>query len=144
VTLARDFLTLPTLKGIITDQHLQERNRIGRTVALLARLLHDGWTSTARAVAADRETALHIDPASGVAQAYATADHDTPYVWFMQTRAGPDECEAGLPLTMRDVDVYRVGPGASFDIGAWSGAGGIAYTLSVEQGQLSSSRTDTY
>ncbi len=32
LTLARDFLTLPRLEGVITDQHLQERDRIGRTV----------------------------------------------------------------------------------------------------------------
>ena len=30
-------------QGVLTDQHLQERDRIGRTVTLLARLLHDGW-----------------------------------------------------------------------------------------------------
>ena len=34
VTLERDFLGLPRLKGLLTDQHLQERDRIGRTVAL--------------------------------------------------------------------------------------------------------------
>ena len=33
VTLDRDFLSLPKLGGIITDQHLHERDRIGRTVA---------------------------------------------------------------------------------------------------------------
>ena len=32
-------------QACITDQHLQERDRIGRTVALMARLLQDGWTT---------------------------------------------------------------------------------------------------
>ena len=63
LTLARGFLSLPRFENIVTDQHLQERDRIGRTVALLSRLQKDGWASRPRAIAADRETALHIDPA---------------------------------------------------------------------------------
>ena len=46
VTLERDFLVLPGLQGVLTDQHLWERDRIGRTVALMARLVQDGWTTT--------------------------------------------------------------------------------------------------
>ena len=45
LTLDRDFVALPWLNGKITDQHLQERDRMGRTIALLARLVNDGWTS---------------------------------------------------------------------------------------------------
>ena len=66
LTLDRDFLALPRLQGLITDQHLQERDRMGRTVAFLARLVKDGWTSQGLAIAADRETALHVDPVDGV------------------------------------------------------------------------------
>jgi cyanophycinase len=144
VTLARDFLTLPTLKGVITDQHLEERDRIGRTVALLARLVQDEWTASARAIAADRETALHVDPATGHARVFATAKHDTPYIWFLRTRGKADRVRPGLPLTIHDVEVYRIGPGATFDLPAWSGDGGIAYTLSADNGQLTSSRGNPY
>ncbi len=144
VTLARDFLALPILKGVITDQHLQERDRIGRTVALLARLVQDEWTANARAIAADRETALHVDPATGHATVFATAEHETPYVWFMRTRGKAAGVRRGLPLTMHDVDVYRIGPGASFDLVAWRGEGGIAYSLAVDNGRLTSTRTDIY
>ncbi len=144
LTLARDFLALPALASILTDQHLQERDRIGRTVAMLARLVHDGWTPQARAIAADRETSLHVDPATGMAQVFATADHETPYVYFMRTTAGPDACEAGQPLTIRGVDVYRIGPGGLFDLEEWTGKDGIAYTLSVDAGKLFSSRGEIY
>ncbi len=144
VTLARDFLTLPMLKGVITDQHLKERDRIGRTVALLGRLVQDEWTASARAIAADRETALHIDPATGHAQVFATAGHESPHIWFMRTRGKADCVRPGLPLTIHDVEVYRVGPGASFDLAAWSGDGGIAYSLDVNEGVLTSSRADIY
>ena len=75
LTLDRDFLALPKLNGKITDQHLQERDRMGRTVAFLARLVRDGWTSDGRAIAADRETALHVDPSDGKSRG---AEHPHP------------------------------------------------------------------
>jgi len=144
LTLERDFLVVPRLAGIITDQHLQERDRIGRTVALMARLLQDGWTTEARAIAADRETAVHIDPVTGVAQVFATKDHPTPYAYFMSASNEPERCQPGQPLTFRNVDVYRLGPGGKFDLGTWTGTGGVPYRLSAEDGRLQSSRDSIY
>ena len=145
VTLDRDFLKLPKLGGIITDQHLHERDRIGRTVTLLARLVHDGWTKQGRGIAADRETALHVDPATGVAQVYGTPTHPTPFVYFLSTPGPPEVCAPGTPLSFRNVAVYRIGPGdGRFYLDDWRGEGGIAYTLSVDAGVLSSSRGEIY
>jgi cyanophycinase len=144
VTLSRDFLVMPGLRGVITDQHLWERDRLGRTVALLARLVQDGWTPQARAIAADRETALHIDPLDGTAEVLATADHPTPYVYFLRTSRPPERCQPEHPLTIRDVEVYRLAPGGRFDLGAWQGRGGIAYRLHAVDGLLTSSRGGIY
>ena len=144
LTLDRDFLTLPKLGGLITDQHLQERDRMGRTVTFLARLVRDGWTAQGRAIAADRETALHVDPTTGAAQVFTTPTHPTPFVYFLTTPGPPEICEPGIPLTFRNVAVYRIGPGNSFDLTRWRGTGGIAYTLTVEAGALSSSRGEIY
>jgi len=144
LTLARDFLALPGLENVITDQHLQERDRIGRTVALLARLQQDGWSETPRAIAADRETALHIDPATGVAEVFATADHPTPFVYFMRPAGPPTACEGGKPLTTGAIAIYRLGPGGKFDLTRWKGTGGIEYTLGVTNGVLHSSRGNNY
>lgn len=144
VTLARDFLSLPRLGGILTDQHLQERDRIGRTVTLLARLVKDGWASEPRAIAADRETTVHVDPKDGTAEVFATATHRTPFAYFMRPTRAPERCEAGQPLTFRDVEVYRIGPGGHFDLAAWRGTGGISYRLSAEAGVLRSSRGGAY
>ncbi len=144
LTLARDFLVLPKLGNIITDQHLQERDRIGRTIAFLARLVSDGWTVQGRAIAADRETAVHIDPATGIAKVFATADHETPFVYFMRTPGKPEACVSGEPLTFRNIEVYRIDPSGSFDIDRWQGSGGISYTLSVMNGKLFSSRDSIY
>lgn len=144
VTLERGFLALPKLEGILTDQHLQERDRIGRTVALLARLIADEWTATPRAIAADRETAVYVDPADGSVEARATADHPTPYAYFLRPARPPGRCRPGEPLTLFDVDVYRIGPGGRFDLDDWRGSGGVGYRLSVRDGVLSSSQGSAY
>ena len=144
LTLARGFLALPRLENVITDQHLQERDRIGRTVALLSRLQQDGWSQRPRAIAADRETALHVNPVSGIAEVFATADHPTPYVYFMRPVGPPDACRRGEPLDTGAIEVYRLGPGGRFDLGNWRGTGGVAYELRAGDGVLQSSRESNY
>ena len=144
LTLERDFLSLPRLGGLITDQHLQERDRMGRTVAFLARLVHDGWTARGRAIAADRETAVHVNPAAGTVEVFATPTHTTPYVYFLETPGPPEVCAPETPLTYRDVSVYRIGPGGTFDLVRWKGTHGIAYALSAVDGVLTSSNGSVY
>jgi cyanophycinase len=144
LTLDRDFLALPWLDRIITDQHLQERDRMGRTVAFLARLVKDGWTSEGRAIAADRETALHVNPVDGTSEVLSHGNHTTPYVYFLTTPGPPEVCEPKTPLTYRNISVYRIGPGGTFDLDTWTGQGGTAYFLSAEDGELVSSRGEIY
>ena len=144
LTLERDFLALPRLGGILTDQHLQERDRIGRTLALLARLMTDGWTRAPRAIAADRETAVHVDPTDGSIEVHATGDHFSPFAYFLSPSRRPDRCVPGQPLTLLDVDVYRIGPGGRFNLIQWQGSGGIGYRLGVRNGVLESSRAEAY
>ena len=117
-----------------------KRDRIGRTVALLARLLQDRWTTDAKAIAADRETAVHIDPITGIAQVFATKDHLTPFAYFMRANRLPERCAPGHPLTFSKVDLYRLAPGVKFERAAWKGEGRLGYRLSVESGVLRSSR----
>ena len=119
VTIERGFLSLPRLGGILTDQHLQERDRIGRTVTMLARLMQDGWSSKPRAIAADRETALHVDPQHGTAEVFATATHPTPYVYFLRPTKPPDRCEPGQP-TSSDLREFEQTISANLSV-RWAG-----------------------
>jgi cyanophycinase-like exopeptidase len=138
VTLDRDFLVVPHMAGIITDQHLIERDRLGRTLTFMARIAADGWAPESKAIAIDRETAVLVD-AAGRAAIVANADHPTPFAYFI--RAGvPEVCAPGTPLTYRNMSVYRVQPGAAFDLRAWRGRGGTAYTLNVEAGAITSTQ----
>jgi len=144
LTLEADFLNLPGLENIITDQHLIERDRIGRTVALMARLVEDGITPTARAIAADRETAVHIDPDSGAVEIFAVDDHESPYVYFMRTTEEAGVVVRGEPLKIKGVEVYRAAAGDAFNLDSWTGAGGVSYLFNVKNGVLKSSRKEVY
>lgn len=139
VTLDRDFLTLPFLGNVITDSHFAERDRMGRFVTFLARLVANGWTPAARGIAIDSETAVLVDTA-GQATVVSNPGDATPYAYFV---AGPGPAEviaAKTPLTYQNVAVYRVTPGATFDLTQWQGTGGLSYTVSAVAGALTSSR----
>lgn len=138
VLLDRDFLSLRHLENLITDTHFVERDRLGRTLVFLARLIQDGWAETPRAIAVDRETAVLVEP-SGRA---TVAGKNTAY--FLSTTRPPDVCEPGKPLTLGGVNVYRVTASGTFDLPSWRGTGGLAYSLDALNGVVTSSRGELY
>ncbi|MEX2270999.1 MAG: cyanophycinase [Vicinamibacterales bacterium] len=140
VELDRDFLSLKHLENLMTDTHFVERDRLGRLLVFLARIQHDGWSQSPRAIAVDRQTAVLIEP-SGKA---TVVGRNTAY--FLNTTTAPAVCEPGKPLTMRGVNVYRIGTTApaTFDLPSWKGMGGLAYSLDVVNGVITSSRGELY
>jgi cyanophycinase len=138
VTLERGFLALPRMNGIITDSHFVPRDRLGRLLVFLARIVQDGWSPTARAIAVDQEAALLVE-ADGSAAAVGKGP-----VYFMETTSRPTACRPGLPLTIDGIRTVRVAPGGSFDLTSWSGPGATPYELSVDAGKVSSSTGSIY
>ena len=55
-----DFLKAPYLQNIITDQHFLTRDREGRSMVFLGRILKD-WNIAAKGIAVDERTAVCID-----------------------------------------------------------------------------------
>jgi cyanophycinase len=135
VTVVRDFLKVPGLENILTDSHFAKRDRMGRSLGFLARIVQDGWSKTPREIAIDEKSALLVE-ASGRAKVVGTGLG----VYFLQVTDAPQVCKPGQPLTLRNVAAYRAPTGAAFDIRAWSGDGGEAYSISVELGQVHTSR----
>ena len=85
-----------------------------------------------------------MDPETGSAEVFTTPTHPTPFVYFLRTPGPPELCEPETPLTYLNVSVYRIGPGGTFDIDEWQGTGGISYTLSAQDGVLTSSNGAIY
>jgi cyanophycinase-like exopeptidase len=141
ITLDSDFLSLRYMQGIITDQHLIERDRLGRTLTFMARIVADGWAAESKAIAIDRETAVLVEGDTGRASIVANASHPTPYAYFL--RGGtPQVVVAKTPLTYTNIEVQRASPGSTFDVPAWSGKKIVAYTLNVVNGVISSTQQD--
>lgn len=135
VTVVRDFLKIPVLENILTDSHFAKRDRMGRSLGFLARIVQDGWSKTPREIAIDEKSALLVE-ASGVGKVVGTGLG----VYFLQVAEAPELCKPGQPLTWRNVAAYRAPTGATFDVRTWSGDGGEPYSIAVESGQIRTSR----
>lgn len=134
VTLGRDFLTLPAMDRVITDSHLDTRDRMGRLVAFMGRIVQDGWSGTARGLGVDVETALLVE--NGQARRVGLGS-----VYFLQSVGLPQVCAPKTPLTYRNLGVQRLSGAGSFDLNNWAGYGStVNYTISAVQGVLSSTQ----
>ena len=132
VTVGTELVRIPLLRGIVTDTHFAARDRMGRTLVFLARMLVDGQAAPARAIAADERTAALVEADGSVAV------EGEGSVYFLRAAGKPEICRRGAPLTMRGIEVYRVRRGGAFGLRDWSGRGGTAYRLDVEAGAVRS------
>jgi cyanophycinase len=137
VTLVRDFLKIPVLRGIITDSHFAKRDRMGRSLGFLARIMQDGWARHPREIAIDEKSAVLVE-ADGKAVVIGSGKG----AYFIAPLKRPDRCQAKRPLTFRRVSVYRAPAGAHFDLNRWRGEGGAGYQLSVNDGVIHSTQPD--
>ena len=137
VTLIRGFLKIALLQNVLTDSHFAKRDRMGRTLGFLARIVQDGWSNAPREIAVDEKSAVLVE-----ADGKATVVGSGKGAYFLQPTRRPDVCKAGQPLTLRNISVYQVPSGGHFDLTSWTGSGGTAYSLSVEQGKIESAQAD--
>lgn len=107
VTLDRDVVALPALKGVITDSHFGARDRMGRLLAFTARALTDGWAARPLGIGVDEETALVIDDA-GTGSVLGSGS-----VYVLVGKQAPATCAAGQPLVWSGVPLFELTPGAS-------------------------------
>ena len=110
ISFTYDFFKWPSLKGVITDTHFVERNRMGRLLAFLARQIRDGKYKSIWGVAVERKTALVVDK-KGLARVMG----DGP-VYFILADHQPEVCEPGTPLTYSNYKIWKVPSGGTFDL----------------------------
>ncbi len=132
VTLSRDFLVEPGMKGIITDSHFSARERLGRSIAFLSRIIQDGWATSIHGIGIDETTAVVLSP-DGHAKVLGKGA-----VYFMTLDHRPENCQWRKPLTVRDVKILKVqaGPTATFDFNSWASPDATALVANVDQGKL--------
>jgi cyanophycinase len=130
LTFTQNFFDWPPLRGIITDTHFVERDRMGRLLAFIARQLADGKHKTFTGLAVERETSVVAD-GRGSARVLGKGP-----VYVVVGDHRPEVCAPGTPLTYSNYKVWKIPSGATFDLRRRP-AGGF-YFISVEGGKLTS------
>nr|MBA3915522.1 cyanophycinase [Terriglobales bacterium] len=136
VTLVRDFLKVPHLENTLTDSHFAKRNRMGRSLGFLARIVEDGWSRAPREIAVDEKSAVLMD-SDGAAKVVGPGRG----AYFMEVTEPPQKCQPDVALTFRGISVHHVRRGDKFDIAAWSGPKSVNYSLTVTDGVIASTQS---
>lgn len=136
ITLSHDFLALPALRNIITDSHFDTRDRMGRLITFMSRLVSEGRASSVRGIGVSNGTALLVE--NGWAERVGEGS-----VYFLETTTAPEVLQPRLPLTHRDIRIQRLDGAGRFDMRQWSGKAGELdqYSISVVNGTLDPYRT---
>ena len=134
VTLDRDLFQSALGVDKLYDSHFVTRDRMGRSLTFLARIVNNGWATQPRGIGVDEETALLVLPGGGVTMVGNGA------AYFLQA-PGPAQVLADrTPLTYLNIGVYKVPQGGTFNFSTWTGTGGVAYTLNVNNGSVTSTQ----
>lgn len=129
VTLSRDFLRIPLLADTITDTHFAKRDRMGRLLVFLARILQDGWAKQVRAIAVEEGAAVLLEPDGQSRISGGPA-------YFLEAKRAPEKCHRKTPLGFNGITLHRAPAGSSFNLKGWKGTGGDDYQLTVTNGEV--------
>ena len=135
VTVRRDFVKIDVLQNTLTDTHFAKRDRMGRTLTFLARIMKDGWSPGPREIAVDEKSAVLVEK-NGKGRVIGSGKG----AYFLSTRGGPEVCRENTPLTFRDINVFHGPTGSEFDLRAWKGKRGVQYQLSVVEAKIQSTQ----
>jgi cyanophycinase len=125
VSLSRGFFDWKPMRGVITDTHFQQRDRLGRLVTFLARS-HDG--KSLRGLGVSEGTVVLVD-----GKGAATVMGKGPA--HLIRADAPMTVERGKPLQYKGLKVWRFESGATFDLRKWPAF--APKTIDVVDGKLS-------
>jgi cyanophycinase-like exopeptidase len=143
MSFGRHFLHMPIMKNIITDTHFRQYDRIGRSMAFLARI----WTDypdvgIVKGIACDEQTAVIVQGGSGHVMTLVNNPqskwNDLHTAYFFLSKRPPAVCMPDTPLTFGKISVWRLHNNQTFDLINWTSNQGEYYELDVEDGDLSS------
>lgn len=110
VTFTYDFFRWDYMRGVITDQHVVARKRLGRTLVFVARQLKERKAREVLAVAVNEKTSVVVDK-RGLAHVVGEGP-----AYFILGDHAPEVCEPKRPLTYSGYKVWKLAPGSTFDL----------------------------
>lgn len=134
VTLDRDLFQSALGTAKLYDSHFVTRDRLGRSLVFLARIVNNGWATQPRGIGIDEETALLVTPNGAATMVGSGA------AYFLQAPGPAQVVTPGTPLTYLSIGVYKLPQGGTFNFSTWTGNGGVAYTLNVNNGVVTSTQ----
>ena len=110
VSITTDMFHWDNLEGTITDQHFQQRDRMGRTLVFIARLIQDQVASSVLSIAVNERTSVVVDR-----NGMATVMGEGP-AFFILGDHQPEVCQPKTPLTYSNYKIWRVEAGGTFNL----------------------------
>lgn len=130
ISFTYNFFNWANMGQTITDSHFVTRDRMGRTMAFVARQIKDGKAPSALGVAVNEATSVVVDR-----NGLATVIGDGP-AYFVLGDHMPETCVSGMPLTFSNYKIWKVLSGGTFDLKNRPTTG--YYLRSVTNGVISS------
>ena len=135
VTIERDLFKSTQGAGLLYDSHFVSRDRLGRSLTFLAQVAKKGWTKKPRGIGVSDRTAILVLPGGSATVVGEGA------VYFLQANGPAETFADNTPLTYLKIEAYKLKPGGTFDFSKWKGSRGVAYTLNVEKGVVTSTQS---
>ena len=129
ITFTYGFFNWANLQRTITDSHFAQRDRMGRTMAFIARQIKDGRAPSALSIAVNERTSVVVDR-----NGLATVMGDGP-AYFVLGDHMPEVCQSGTPLTFSNFKIWKVPAGGTFNLQSRPTTG--YYLRSVTNGVIS-------
>ncbi len=129
ISFTDNFFNWANLKGTVADTHFDARDRMGRTMTFIARLIRDGLSDSALGIAVDEETSVVVDK-NGLARVMGKGP-----AYFILGDHMPEVCEPQTPLTFSNYKIWRIESGSTFNLKNRPTRG--YYRRSVNKGRIS-------
>ena len=136
---SNDFISSPWMQNTITDSHYSQRDRQGRHITMMARMMKDFGYTAIKGIGVDEQTAVCIDE-TGIGKVFGINQ-----AYFLQNaNLAAETCASGSPLTWNRsqlaIKAYKItgtstGNG-SFNANTWALSGGTAFNYYVNNGVL--------
>jgi cyanophycinase len=128
ISLTTDFFDWAFMEHVITDTHFAQRNRMGRLLAFIARILRNEHVDHFLGIAANERTAVLVDQ-----RGLATVIGEGP-AYFVLGDHFPEKAEPGRPLTYCGFKIWRAPSGLAFDLAHYPPTG--YKTIDVNDGVI--------
>jgi len=135
ITLGSAFIPFGFLRHFITDSHFVTRDRMGRLVAFVARLMADKNGTTVYGIGIDEGTSVLVDQ-TGLGRVVGLYDSSVAYV--IHSDSGPSECQPAQPLTYLNLATFKLQARNKdqYDFVKHAAIGPRSYLISANNGVL--------